>query len=128
MDFKKIAGLLLIASMLLVNFYYYSKKTELPLASYDSTRYYYYNEKIINTGEYDFYDDLSYGGRFNASPPLQEMVIFVLYKLFGFSLSVYDFLKYYTFIIFSSSAFFYTFICMKKRIIFRHFCRIIFHF
>ncbi len=115
MDFKKLSGILLMALMLLINFSHYSKKTDLPIASYDSTRYYYYNEKIISTGEYSFYDDLSYGGRFNASPPLQEMIIFSLYKLFGFNSSVYYFLKYYAFIIFSSSSIFlYLYFYEKK--------------
>jgi hypothetical protein len=115
MDLKKTAGLIFIIILLLINFNHYSKKTNLPIASYDSTRYYYYNEKIISTGEYSFYDDLSYGGRFNASPPLQEMIIFSLYNLFGLNLSVYDFLKYYAFIIFSSSAIFlYLYLYEKK--------------
>ncbi|VVB74795.1 Uncharacterised protein [Candidatus Tiddalikarchaeum anstoanum] len=110
---KWLIGLIILLVFLTISAYFYAEKLSLPIPLYDSSRYYYYVDRIVNTGLY-FYDDLSYGGRFNTAPLLQDLIIVVLYKLFNFGATVYDFVKYYAFIILVlCSLFLYSFLYNK---------------
>lgn len=111
---KKLIGIIIISFFLAIFLMQFLNKVSIPLALYDSSRYYYYANYLVENNKLMIYDDLSYGGRINASPPMQTIIIYLMYSFFRLFLNLYDFMKYYSFIILSIISFLIYFFARKK--------------